>query len=211
MPAVCRCFVYDKRDGGVKVRPHREQSSVQRARPTCELVFTGRPRTSGRRPQKWRFCIKYVMSLTERPHVLGIAATVYACFARRLPRGVEVCRRAEQFGKADHSASRRIGMLSQHGGQARWPHGRAALRTARFVDIYKSVNRYLRTSVRWKSTSVPRLKYVYKPPAGRLHASLPRCSLRSIANQVLFDSIHTRRLGLHEDYACERLYRDARS
>ena len=184
-------FIYDKRNGGVNV-------------PTCELVFNN---------AKAELCgdrrlglIKYVMSLMNGAR-LGIAtqsvgiqdaawreATAYAAERRQFGRNIDAFPAVYQMlavMKAKIEASRSL-----------------MYETSRYVDIYKSLDqiakvRTLTPEERQESKRFSRLADALTP--------ITKGMTSEFANQNAYDSIQIHGgSGFMRDYACERLYRDAR-
>ena len=196
-------FVYDKRDGGVKVRRIENKLGIKGS-PTCELVFTDAPALLvGDRKMG---LIKYVMSLMNAAR-LGIAAQSTGLCEAAYREALKYAAEREQFGKPIIRFAAVSEMLSNM--EAKTLAARALLyETARFVDIYKQYNhisheRSLESDERAEMKFYNRLADGFTPLA-KMFAS-------EYANQVAFDSIQIHGgSGFMKDYACERLYRDAR-
>lgn len=196
-------FVYDKRDGGVKVRRIENKHGIKGS-PTCELVFTDAPALLvGDRKMG---LIKYVMSLMNAAR-LGIAAQSTGLCEAAYREALKYAAEREQFGKPIIRFAAVSEMLSNM--EAKTLAARALLyETARFVDIYKQYNhisheRSLESDERAEMKFYNRLADGFTPLA-KMFAS-------EYANQVAFDSIQIHGgSGFMKDYACERLYRDAR-
>ena len=78
-------LVYDKRDGGVKVRRIENKMGIKGS--TCELVLHQRPRAAGRRPQDGPYQIRDVADERRPP---GYRCAVGGLVRSRLPRGAEI-------------------------------------------------------------------------------------------------------------------------
>ena len=196
-------FIYDKRNGGVNVRRIEDKMGIHGS-PTCELVFNN---------AKAELCgdrrlglIKYVMSLMNGAR-LGIAtqsvgiqdaawreATAYAAERRQFGRNIDAFPAVYQMlavMKAKIEASRSL-----------------MYETSRYVDIYKSLDqiakvRTLTPEERQESKRFSRLADALTP--------ITKGMTSEFANQNAYDSIQIHGgSGFMRDYACERLYRDAR-
>ena len=196
-------FIYDKRNGGVNVRRIEDKMGIHGS-PTCELVFNN---------AKAELCgdrrlglIKYVMSLMNGAR-LGIAtqsvgiqdaawreATAYAAERRQFGRNIDTFPAVYQMlavMKAKIEASRSL-----------------MYETSRYVDIYKSLDQIAKTRTltpeeRQESKRYSRLADALTP--------ITKGMTSEFANQNAYDSIQIHGgSGFMRDYACERLYRDAR-
>jgi Acyl-CoA dehydrogenases len=196
-------FIYDKRNGGVNVRRIEDKMGIHGS-PTCELVFNN---------AKAELCgdrrlglIKYVMSLMNGAR-LGIAtqsvgiqdaawreATAYAAERRQFGRAIDTFPAVYQIlavMKAKIEASRSL-----------------MYETSRYVDIYKSLDQIAKTRTltpeeRQESKRYSRLADALTP--------ITKGITSEFANQNAYDSIQIHGgSGFMRDYACERLYRDAR-
>ena len=196
-------FIYDKRNGGVNVRRIEDKMGIHGS-PTCELVFNN---------AKAELCgdrrlglIKYVMALMNGAR-LGIAtqsvgiqdaawreATAYAAERRQFGRNIDTFPAVYQMlavMKAKIEASRSL-----------------LYETSRYVDIYKSLDaiskvRALTPEERQESKRYSRLADALTP--------ISKGMTSEFANQNTYDSIQIHGgSGFMRDYACERLYRDAR-
>ena len=196
-------FIYDKRNGGVNVRRIEDKMGIHGS-PTCELVFNN---------AKAELCgdrrlglIKYVMSLMNGAR-LGIAtqsvgiqdaawreATAYSAERRQFGRNIDTFPAVYQMlavMKAKIEASRSL-----------------MYETSRYVDIYKSLDQIAKTRTltpeeRQESKRYSRLADALTP--------ITKGMTSEFANQNAYDSIQIHGgSGFMRDYACERLYRDAR-
>ena len=196
-------LIYDKRDGGVKVRRIENKLGIKGS-PTCELVFNNAPATLvGDRKMG---LIKYVMSLMNAAR-LGISAQSTGLCEAAYREALKYAQEREQFGKPIIKFAAVSEMLKNM--EARTIASRALLyETARFVDIYKQLNhishdRSLESEERQEMKFYNRLADGFTPLA-KMFAS-------EYANEVAYDSIQIHGgSGYMKDYACERLYRDAR-
>lgn len=196
-------LIYDKRDGGVKVRRIENKLGIKGS-PTCELVFNNAPAVLvGDRKMG---LIKYVMSLMNAAR-LGIAAQSTGLCEAAYREALKYAKEREQFGKAIINFAAVREMLKNM--EAKTLASRAMLyETARFVDIYKQLthishDRSLEAEERQEMKSYNRLADGFTPLA-KMFAS-------EYANEVAYDSIQIHGgSGYMKDYACERLYRDAR-
>ena len=196
-------LIYDKRDGGVKVRRIENQLGIKGS-PTCELVFNNAPAVLvGDRKMG---LIKYVMSLMNAAR-LGIAAQSTGLSEAAYREALKYAQEREQFGKAIIEFAAVREMLKNM--EAKTIASRALLyETARFVDIYKQLthishDRSLEAEERQEMKFYNRLADGFTPLA-KMFAS-------EYANEVAYDSIQIHGgSGYMKDYACERLYRDAR-
>ncbi len=196
-------LIYDKRDGGVKVRRIENKLGIKGS-PTCELVFNNAPAVLvGDRKMG---LIKYVMSLMNAAR-LGIAAQSTGLCEAAYREALKYAAEREQFGKAINEFAAVREMLKNM--EAKTLASRAMLyETARFVDIYKQLahishDRSLEAEERQEMKFYNRLADGFTPLA-KMFAS-------EYANEVAYDSIQIHGgSGYMKDYACERLYRDAR-
>ena len=196
-------LIYDKRDGGVKVRRIENKLGIKGS-PTCELVFNNAPAVLvGDRKMG---LIKYVMSLMNAAR-LGIAAQSTGLCEAAYREALKYAGEREQFGKPIIQFAAVSEMLKNM--EAKTLASRAMLyETARFVDIYKQLthishDRSLESEERAEMKFYNRLADGFTPLA-KMFAS-------EYANEVAYDSIQIHGgSGYMKDYACERLYRDAR-
>ncbi len=196
-------LVYDKRDGGVKVRRIENKLGIKGS-PTCELVFTNAPaQLVGDRKMG---LIKYVMSLMNAAR-LGIGAQSVGLCEAAYREALKYAREREQFGKAIIRFAAVSEMLSNM--KAKLQGARALLyETTRFVEIYKqyghiSHERSLESEERQEMKFYNRLADGFTP--------LVKLFSSEYANQLAYDCVQIHGgSGFMKDYACERLYRDAR-
>ncbi len=196
-------FVYDKRNGGMKVRRIESKLGIKGS-PTCELVFTDAPaELVGDRRMG---LIKYVMSLMNAAR-LGIGAQSVGLSEAAYREALKYAHERRQFGKDIIRFPAISEILSNM--RARLRGTRALLyETSRFVEIYKqythiSHERSLEGEERQQMKYYNRLADAYTP--------LVKLLASEFANMIAYDSIQIHGgSGYMKDYACERLYRDAR-
>ena len=196
-------LVYDKRDGGMKVRRIENKLGIKGS-PTCELVFTDAPaELIGDRRMG---LIKYVMSLMNAAR-LGIGAQSVGLCEAAYREALKYAHERQQFGKDIIKFPAISEMLSNM--RAKLRGARALLyETSRFVEIYKqythiSHERSLESEERQEMKFYNRLADGFTPLV-KLFAS-------EYANALAYDAIQIHGgSGYMKDYACERLYRDAR-
>ena len=196
-------LVYDKRDGGVKVRRIENKMGIKGS-PTCELVFTNAPaQLVGDRKMG---LIKYVMSLMNAAR-LGIGAQSVGLCEAAYREALKYAHERAQFGKPIIRFAAVSEMLSNM--KAKLQGARALLyETARFVEVYKqythiSHERSLEAEERQEMKFYNRLADGFTP--------LVKLFSSEYANQLAYDAIQIHGgSGFMKDYPCERLYRDAR-
>ena len=196
-------LVHDRRNGGMKVRRIENKLGIKGS-PTCELVFTDAPaELVGDRKMG---LIKYVMSLMNAAR-LGIGAQSVGVCEAAYREALKYAHERQQFGKDIIKFPAVSEMLTNM--RARLRGARALLyETSRFVDIYKqyahiSHERSLEGDERQQMKYYNRLADGYTPLI-KLFAS-------EFANTLAYDAIQVHGgSGYMKDYACERLYRDAR-
>ncbi len=196
-------LVYDKRDGGVKVRRIENKMGIKGS-PTCELVFTNAPaQLVGDRKMG---LIKYVMSLMNAAR-LGIGAQSVGLCEAAYREALKYAHEREQFGKPIIRFAAVSEMLSNM--KAKLQGVRALLyETTRFVEVYKQYGhiaheRSLEGEERQEMKFYNRLADGFTP--------LVKLFSSEYANQQAYYAIHIHGgSGFMKDYPCERLYRDAR-
>ena len=196
-------FVYDKRNGGVKVRRIEHKLGIKGS-PTCELVYSDAPaELVGDRRMG---LIKYVMSLMNAAR-LGIGAQSVGTCEAAYREALKYAEERQQFGKPIIRFTAVAELLKEM--RAKTQGVRALLyETARFVDIYKllealSKERRLEGEERQEMKHYSRLADGLTPLV-KLFAS-------EYANQTAYDAIQIHGgSGYMQDYPCERIYRDAR-
>lgn len=196
-------FVYDKRDGGVKVRRIENKLGIKGS-PTCELVYTDAPaELVGVRRMG---LIKYVMSLMNAAR-LGIGAQSVGTCEAAYREALKYAHERRQFGRPIIEFTAVAELLSVM--KAKVQGVRALLyETARFVEIYKqleaiSKERALTPEERQEMKAYMRLADGFTP--------LVKLFSSEYANQLGYDAIQIHGgSGFMKDYPCERIYRDAR-
>ena len=196
-------LIYDKRDGGVKVRRIENKLGIKGS-PTCELVFNNAPAVLvGDRKMG---LIKYVMSLMNAAR-LGIAAQSTGLCEAAYREALKYAKEREQFGKAIINFAAVREMLKNM--EAKTLASRAMLyETARFVDIYKQLT-HISHDRSLEAEERQEMKFYNRRADG--FTPLATMFASEYANEVAYDSIQIHGgSGYMKDYACERLYRDAR-
>lgn len=196
-------LVYDKRDGGVKVRRIENKLGIKGS-PTCELVFTNAPaQLVGDRKMG---LIKYVMSLMNAAR-LGIGAQSVGLCEAAYREALKYAHERAQFGKPIIRFAAVAEMLSNM--KAKLQGARALLyETTRFVEIYKQYGHIARERA-LEADERQEMKFYNRLADG--FTPLVKLFSSEYANQLAFDAIQIHGgSGFMKDYACERLYRDAR-
>lgn len=196
-------FIYDKNDGGVTVRRIENKMGIKGS-PTCELVFkNAKSELCGDRKMG---LIKYVMSLMNGAR-LGIAAQSVGLSQAAFTEALAYAKDRKQFGKAIIEFPAVYQMLGLM--KAKLDASRTLLyETSRFVDVYKTwgqiaEERKLEPSEREEMKRYQKLADAYTPIVKGLASEF--------CNQNAYDSIQIHGgSGFMKDYACERIYRDAR-
>ena len=196
-------FIYDKRNGGVNVRRIENKMGIKGS-PTCELTYKDAPAelVGSRRLG----LIKYVMALMNGAR-LGIAAQSVglseAAYREALGYAKERC----QFGKPIIEFPAVSEILSVM--KAKLDATRALLYAcSRYVDVYKiyddiAKERKLSVEERKEAKEFSKLADAFTPLAKGLSSEF--------CNQNAYDAIQIHGgSGFMKDYACERIYRDAR-
>ena len=196
-------FIYDKRDGGVTVRRIENKMGIKGS-PTCELVYkNAKAELCGSRRLG---LIKYVMALMNGAR-LGIAAQSVGVSERAYREALAYAKDRKQFGKAIIEFPAVYEMLAVM--KAKLDASRALLyETSRFVDIYKiyediAKERSLTPEERKEMKQYSKLADACTPLVKGLGSEY--------CNQNAYDCIQIHGgSGFMKDYACERVYRDAR-
>lgn len=197
-------FVADnKHDHTIKVRRIENKLGIKGS-PTCELVFTNTPaKLVGARRMG---LIKYVMSLMNGAR-LGVGGQSVGVSQAAYDEAVAYARERQQFGKPIIEFAAVSEMISMM--KAKLDASRALLyETARFVDVYKAYE-----GIEATRKLTPEEKADYKEYQKLADAFTPILKMFSseYANQNAYDSIQVHGgSGFMKDYACERIYRDAR-
>ncbi len=196
-------FIYDKRDGGVTVRRIENKMGIKGS-PTCELVYkNAKAELCGSRRLG---LIKYVMALMNGAR-LGIAAQSVGVSEIAYREALAYAKDRKQFGKAIIEFPAVYEMLSVM--KAKLDASRSLLyETSRFVDMYKvyediAKERSLTPDERAEMKKYSKLADACTPLV-KGHGS-------EYCNQNAYDCIQIHGgSGFMKDYACERVYRDAR-
>ena len=196
-------FIYDKRDGGVNVRRIENKMGIKGS-PTCELTYkNAKAELCGSRRLG---LIKYVMALMNGAR-LGIAAQSVGVSELAYREALAYARDRKQFGKAIIEFPAVFEMLSLM--KAKLDASRSLLyECARFVDIYKIYD-----DIAKERTLTPEERKEAKLYSRQADALTPLAKGMGseYCNQNAYDCIQIHGgSGFMKDYACERLYRDAR-
>lgn len=196
-------FIYDKRNGGVNVRRIENKMGIKGS-PTCELTYKDAPAelVGSRRLG----LIKYVMALMNGAR-LGIAAQSVGLSEAAYREALAYAKDRQQFGKPIIEFPAVAEILSVM--KAKLDASRALLYACtRFVDMYKAYDdiakeRKLEVEEKKESKEFSRLADAFTPLAKGLTSEF--------CNQNAYDAIQIHGgSGFMKDYACERIYRDAR-
>ncbi len=196
-------FIYDKRNGGVNVRRIENKMGIKGS-PTCELTYKDAPAelVGSRRLG----LIKYVMALMNGAR-LGIAAQSVGVSEHAYREALAYAKERRQFGKAiiEFPAVSEILSLMK----AKLDASRTLLYAcSRYVDMYKiyddiAKERKLDVEEKKEAKAYSRLADAFTPLAKGLTSEF--------CNQNAYDAIQIHGgSGFMKDYACERIYRDAR-
>ena len=196
-------FIYDKRNGGVNVRRIENKMGIKGS-PTCELVYkNAKAELCGDRKLG---LIKYVMALMNGAR-LGITAQSVGICQAAYNEALAYAKDRKQFGKAIIEFPAVAEMLSVM--KAKLDASRTFLyETARFVDVYKAFDdiakeRKLTPEERAEQKRYSKLADSFTPIGKGMSSEF--------ANQSAYDCIQIHGgSGFMKDYACERIYRDAR-
>ena len=196
-------FIYDKRNGGVNVRRIENKMGIKGS-PTCELVYKdARAELVG---STRLGLIKYVMALMNGAR-LGIAAQSVGISEAAYREALAYAKDRKQFGQAIINFPAVAEILSVM--KAKLDASRALLYAcSRFVDMYKvyddiAKERPLTLDEKKEAKYYSRLADAFTP--------LAKGMTSEFCNQNTYDCIQIHGgSGFMKDYACERLYRDAR-
>ncbi len=196
-------FIYDKRNGGVTVRRIENKMGIKGS-PTCELVFkNAKAELCGSRRMG---LIKYVMALMNGAR-LGIAAQSVGVSEIAYREALAYAKDRRQFGKPIIEFPAVSEIISTM--KAKLDASRSLLyETSRYVDIYKiyediAKERKLTPEERQEAKSYSRKADALTP--------LVKGMGSEYCNQNAYDCIQIHGgSGFMKDYACERIYRDAR-
>ena len=196
-------FIYGRNDGGVTVRRIENKMGIKGS-PTCELVFkNAKAELCGSRKLG---LIKYVMALMNGAR-LGIAAQSVGVSEAAYREALAYAHDRKQFGKAIIEFPAVYEMVSLM--KAKLDASRSLLyETTRFVDMYKvyediARERSLAPEERQEMKKYSKLADAFTPMAKGMGSEF--------CNQNAYDSVQVHGgSGFMKDYACERIYRDAR-
>ena len=196
-------FIYDRANGGVTVRRIENKMGIKGS-PTCELVFkNARAELCGSRKMG---LIKYVMALMNGAR-LGIAAQSVGVSEAAYREALAYAKDRRQFGKAIIEFPAVYEMLSNM--KAKLDASRSLLyETTRYVDMYKTwediaKERTLLPEERAEMKAYQKLADAFTPLAKGMSSEY--------CNQNAYDCVQIHGgSGFMKDYACERIYRDAR-
>lgn len=196
-------FIYDKRNGGVNVRRIENKMGIKGS-PTCELTYKDAPaELVGTRRMG---LIKYVMALMNGAR-LGIAAQSVGLSEAAYREALSYAKERQQFGKAIIEFPAVAEILSVM--KAKLDSSRTLLYAcSRFVDMYKvyddiAKERKLELAEKKEAKEYSKLADAFTP--------LAKGMTSEFCNQNAYDAIQIHGgSGFMKDYACERIYRDAR-
>lgn len=193
----------NKHNDSVKVRRIENKLGIKGS-PTCELVFTNTPaKLVGSRKLG---LIKYVMSLMNGAR-LGVGAQSVGLSAAAYEEALAYAKDRRQFGKAIIEFPAVYEMIALM--KAKLDASRAILyETTRFVDVYKS---YEGIESERKLEADEKADYKEYQKLADAFTPMLKMFASEYANQNAYDCIQVHGgSGFMKDYACERLYRDAR-
>ncbi len=197
-------FVADNvHDDRIKVRRIENKLGIKGS-PTCELVFTNAPaQLVGSRRLG---LIKYVMSLMNGAR-LGVGAQSVGLSEAAYQEALAYAKDRRQFGKAIAEFPAVFELVSVI--KAKLDASRALLyECTRFVDVYKA---YEAIEQGRKLTAEERADYKVFQRLADAFTPMLKMFASEYANQNAYDCIQVHGgSGFMKDYACERLYRDAR-
>lgn len=196
-------FIYDKRNGGVTVRRIENKMGIKGS-PTCELVYkNAKAELCGSRRLG---LIKYVMALMNGAR-LGIAAQSVGVSEIAYREALAYAKDRRQFGKAIIEFPAVSEILSVM--KAKLDASRTLLyECSRFVDMYKV---YEDIAKERSLTVEERQEMKYYSRFADACTPLIKGMGSEYCNQNAYDCIQIHGgSGFMKDYACERVYRDAR-
>ncbi|MBR5276640.1 MAG: acyl-CoA dehydrogenase family protein [Bacteroidaceae bacterium] len=196
-------FIYDKRNGGVYTRRIEEKMGIHGS-PTCELVYNNAPaELCGSRKMG---LIKYVMALMNSARI-GIATQSVGLSEAAYSEARSYAADRKQFGRAIENFPPVYEMLGEM--KARLDASRSLLyETARNVDMTACFEIIAR-----ERTLTPEERQEAKAFSRAADALTPivKGMGSEFSNRNAYDSVQVHGgSGYMKDYACERLYRDAR-
>ena len=193
-------FIYDKRDGGVDVRRIENKMGIHGLRP-ANLFKTPNANSAGTSAGP----IKYVMSLRTAP--AWASAPKVSASPEGLYGSPGLCEGPQAVRQGHHRHAPGVRHARHHQGQI--DAGRSLLyQTSRYVDIYKALEsiamtRPLTPEERKEAKQYSRLADAFTPLSKGMNSEY--------ANQNTYDCIQVHGgSGFMMEYACQRLYRDAR-
>jgi len=197
------CFLYDRKSNAVKIRRIENKLGIKGS-PTAEIVFDNAPaQLVGNR----RFgLIKYEMSLMNGAR-LGVGAQSVGLAEAAYQEALSYAKQRKQFGNAIISFPQVYEMLALM--RAKIDAIRTLLyETTRFVDHYKA----LENIAKERSLTVEeKTELKENQKCADFYTPLLKLISSEYANQIAYDSIQVHGgSGYMKEYACERLYRDAR-
>jgi hypothetical protein len=196
-------FIYDKRNGGVTVRRIENKMGIKGS-PTCELVYKNAPaELCGMRRMG---LIKYVMALMNGAR-LGIAAQSVGVSELAYREALAYAKDRRQFNKAIIEFPAVAEMIAVM--KAKLDASRALLyECARYVDLYKILDDISKERALTPEERAERKQYNHLADA---LTPMAKGMGSEYCNQNAYDCIQVHGgSGFMKDYACERLYRDAR-
>ena len=201
-------FIYDKNQGGVDVRRLENKLGIHGS-PTCELVYkNAKAELCGDRKMG---LIKYVMGLMNGAR-LGIAGQSTGVSQMAYNEALAYAKERKQFGKAIIEFPAVYDMLAIM--KAKLDAGRSLLyATSRYVDVYKILEdiERERKAVGDKLTPEERAECKTFSKLADAFTPVAKGMTSEYANQNTYDGIQVHGgSGFMLEYACQRLYRDAR-
>ena len=196
-------FIYDKRNGGVTVRRIENKMGIKGS-PTCELVYkNAKAELCGSRRLG---LIKYVMALMNGAR-LGIAAQSVGVSEIAYREALAYAKDRRQFGKAIIEFPAVAEIISVM--KAKLDASRSLLyETSRYVDMYKV---YEDIAKERSLTAEERQEMKFYSKLADACTPLVKGMGSEYCNQNAYDCIQVHGgSGFMKDYACERVYRDAR-
>lgn len=197
------CFLYDRKSNAVKIRRIENKLGIKGS-PTAELVFDNAPaQLVGSR----KFgLIKYVMSLMNGAR-LGVGAQSVGLAEAACQEALRYAQQRKQFGSPIADFPQVYEMLALM--RAKTDAIRTLLyETTRFVDIYKALEAIAKER---PLTPEERAELKENQKCADLYTPLLKLISSEYANQIAYDSLQIHGgSGYMKEYACERLYRDAR-
>lgn len=196
-------FLYDRKDKAVTIRRIENKLGIKGS-PTAELVFNNAPaQIVGSR----KFgLIKYVMSLMNGAR-LGVGAQSVGLAEAACREALSYAHEREQFGKPIAEFPQVYEMLADM--RAKTDAIRSLLyETARFVDVCKALEQISKERT---LTSEERAELKKNQKYADMFTPLLKLFSSEYANRIAYDCIQIHGgSGFMKEYACERLYRDAR-